>query len=395
MHAFLLICLLALPSPNPGYRVLDQANILSDGTRSRLETLSREVDRATTAEIAVVTVSSLDGASIEQYANQLFNEWGIGKRGVNNGVLILVAPNERRIRIEVGYGIEPLLSDGLCGDIIADYAVPAFKEGDFENGIVTSAEEIARVIRAHPDAARGVAGSAPSFVVTQMALSTYSLYGASLFGIMCLGITMIVSHRRYFPAWLYLVMAVSIVMIPGAILWSAWNNATGLLLGLNSFLPLCALGFATRRFLRYGFHLCPKCKSTMSLLDEIKDDDHLEAVQKMEEKFGSVDYDVWVCQVCLAKDTEGYIEWFSEFEACPKCDQRTFREVSTTIRPATTISTGLEKIRGECKSCQHTTSRNETLSRISGSSSGSGGGSSGGGSFGGGRSGGGGASGSW
>src|SRR5215208_3678732 len=92
--------------PKPAGPINDFDAVLDDETRSALATLVNDVESETSAEIAIVTVASLDGMSIEEYANRLFKEWGIGQKALDNGVLILVAPGERQMRIEVGYGLE-------------------------------------------------------------------------------------------------------------------------------------------------------------------------------------------------------------------------------------------------------------------------------------------------
>jgi uncharacterized protein len=138
----------------------------------------------------------------------------------------------------------------------------------------------------------------------------------------------------------------------------------------------------------------------MELLSEIKDDDHLDAAQRLEERLGSVDYDVWACRACLATHTEDYIAWFSGLEACMQCERRTCRRERHVLKAATTFATGLAESRWECMSCRHRRRLRETIPMVRSSSGGSGsgwsgGGGSGGGSFGGGSSGGGGASGGW
>ena len=100
------------------------------------------VERQTTAQLAVVTVPSLRGETVEAYAHELFNEWGIGKKGVNNGVLLLVAPTERRMRIEVGYGLEPLLTDSVCGEIRDQAIIPHFKNNDYAGGIIAGTQRL-------------------------------------------------------------------------------------------------------------------------------------------------------------------------------------------------------------------------------------------------------------
>src|SRR3954447_24437588 len=150
------VLLAVIPPPHdPTLRVHDFAGLLSAEERSNLEAVARKVENDTTAQIAVVTVKSLDGETIDSYAQELFKQWGIGQRKTNNGVLLLVAPNERRVRIEVGYGIEPLLTDALCGEIRDQQIIPFFKRGDFPSGIRAGMQQLAEVMLANKDAARG------------------------------------------------------------------------------------------------------------------------------------------------------------------------------------------------------------------------------------------------
>jgi len=132
--------------PKPAGYVSDFAAVLDATARGELDALLRETERATTAEIAVATVSSLDGLSVEEYANRLFQEWGVGKKATDNGVLVLVAPKEREMRIEVGYGLEPVLPDGLAGEIIRTEFLPQFKAGDYSEGILRGVRRVAAIV---------------------------------------------------------------------------------------------------------------------------------------------------------------------------------------------------------------------------------------------------------
>src|SRR4030042_4878714 len=123
----------SIPAKPQGW-VSDFAGIMSDMTKSQVDALSAEVKKSTGAEIAVVTVPSLDGMSVEEYAVKLFKQWGIGQKGKDNGVLFLIAPNERKTRIEVGYGLEPVITDGRAGGIIRETVLPFFKAGDYDQG---------------------------------------------------------------------------------------------------------------------------------------------------------------------------------------------------------------------------------------------------------------------
>lgn len=137
--------LAAVPEPNG--RVNDFAGILDTATATQIAATIREAERLTSAEIAVATVASLDGMSVEDYANRLFHEWGIGKKDRDNGVLVLVAPNERKVRIEVGYGLEPILPDGLAGEVIRTEILPRFKENDYAGGTLAAVTRIAGIVQ--------------------------------------------------------------------------------------------------------------------------------------------------------------------------------------------------------------------------------------------------------
>ena len=116
-------------------RVNDYAQILSPQTRQALTENLRAHENRTTNQIAVLTIPTLSGESIEDYAIQVFEEWKLGQQDKDNGVLIIVVPNDRRMRIEVGYGLEPVLTDGTAGLIIRSIMTPRFKNGDYDSGI--------------------------------------------------------------------------------------------------------------------------------------------------------------------------------------------------------------------------------------------------------------------
>lgn len=133
--------------PRPQGRVNDFAGLLSAEQRANLAAQIEEVEQATSAELALVTVPSLGGRTVEDYANRLFNEWGIGKGEADNGVLILVAPHDREMRIEVGYGLEGILPDGLAGAVIREQFLPRFRDGDYAGGILAGTARVAEIVR--------------------------------------------------------------------------------------------------------------------------------------------------------------------------------------------------------------------------------------------------------
>ena len=135
-------------------RVVDQANIIPAETRSAIEPKLADLEAKSGIQLVVATVTSLEGQEIEPYANELFRTWKLGEAKKNNGVLLLVAPNERRVRIEVGYGLEGTLTDALSKVIITNAITPRFKAGDFAGGITRGVDDIITVSRPTPRSGR-------------------------------------------------------------------------------------------------------------------------------------------------------------------------------------------------------------------------------------------------
>ncbi len=133
------------PGPATGY-VNDFAGLLSQEEKTTLETTLSEFHTQYGGEIVVATVASLSGHSVEFFANELFREWGIGEKNVNNGVLFLVAKEEREMRIEVGYGYEGVLTDARSSEIIRNTITPYFKQGLYGLGIMSGVRDIITTI---------------------------------------------------------------------------------------------------------------------------------------------------------------------------------------------------------------------------------------------------------
>lgn len=147
----LTLCLLCIPAfaqtfPDLTGRVVDQAAILTPEDRTAIEGKLKAFEEKTSDQVVVATVRSLEGTSIEDYANRLFRTWKLGTQDKNNGVLLLVAPSEKKVRIEVGYGLEGALTDALTGIVIRTAIAPRFKAGDFAGGINAGVDAILSVL---------------------------------------------------------------------------------------------------------------------------------------------------------------------------------------------------------------------------------------------------------
>ena len=141
-----LVGALALTFPQLTGRIVDQANVISEDARRVIEPKLAELEAKSGIQLVVATINSLEGQEIEPYANGLFRTWQLGEKAKNNGVLLLVAPKERRVRIEVGYGLEGTLTDALAKVIITNAITPRFKTGDFSDGISRGVDDIITVL---------------------------------------------------------------------------------------------------------------------------------------------------------------------------------------------------------------------------------------------------------
>ncbi len=128
--------------------VNDYAGMLDAVTIDKLNMLINEVKDKTGAEIAVVTIKTLEGDSLEDFTNRLFNSWGVGVKGKDNGVMLLVASQERKIRIEVGYGLEGAINDGYAGSVIRDEIAPRFRMEAYADGVLAGVYTLAKKIAA-------------------------------------------------------------------------------------------------------------------------------------------------------------------------------------------------------------------------------------------------------
>ena len=124
------------PAAGTGVYVQDYAGIIRDSDERLMQQLGQELDSKTSAQVAVLTIPSLEGESLEDYSLEVLRTWGIGQKGKDNGVLILIAAKDRKSRIEVGYGLEGVLPDGLTGRIQDRYMLPYFRKGDYSKGIL-------------------------------------------------------------------------------------------------------------------------------------------------------------------------------------------------------------------------------------------------------------------
>lgn len=149
-------------------RITDEAGLLKPEDRQAIEDQLKALEQASTDQVAVVTVKSLDGATIEEFGLEAGRQWGIGQKDKDNGVVLIVAPNERKVRIEVGRRLEPQLTDALSKIIIENGILPAFRRGDFSGGIRAGVRDINDVLLGDSEAVKdrakgGLPGPGPDY----------------------------------------------------------------------------------------------------------------------------------------------------------------------------------------------------------------------------------------
>lgn len=332
--------------------VSDMAGVIDHASESAINSLLNQLEQQTGVEIAVVTIHQSDGRTPKEFATELLNRWGIGKKGKDNGVLVLMVTEARRIEVETGYALEGVLSDGKVGAILDAEVIPRFRNGDIGGGLLAGVRAMAEAISREP-------GAAPADEA---------------------------SDRRSFS------FHINIPVIPLLLIL-----AGGLLLYYNY---------------RAGIRNCPQCGKRMRRLSEEQDDAYLSFDQKFEEDLGSIDYRAWRCDDCAEMKIEKKVRWLSGYSECPKCKHRTLSSRTIQLLEPTYTREGMAEVVQTCRfpNCKYQYSKKQAIPRRvklrsgggwyvggggGGWSSGGGGGWSGGGSFGGGSSGGGGAGRSW
>ena len=221
---FALVTLVVMPCfglevPVLDRRVTDLAGVFSASAVAPMEAELENLETETGAQVAVLTIPSLEGQPLEDYALRVVEAWQLGQENRDNGVLILIARDDRKIRIEVGYGLEGVLPDAICGRIIDNAMKPAFRQGDFSGGTLRAVEVIAGLVRGDPDAA---------------ALDDESIEANETMGIIVTAIIFFVVVGTFAVsalfskgggAWfLYLFLAPFFFAFPGAILGFKWGG---------------------------------------------------------------------------------------------------------------------------------------------------------------------------
>jgi uncharacterized protein len=174
-----------LRSLRPSQDVNDYAGLLSPEEKAAIEARCKQLRDKTGAQLAVVTLSSLDGGDIDDFANKLFAQWGIGQKGKDNGLLLVVSMEERKYRLEVGYGLEPIIPDILANRVLQQKLRPRFREQHYAAGLADSVNTIAELVeKGEPADREALAAENPNeLMVILLFLSCFVFFGSLIAGI--------------------------------------------------------------------------------------------------------------------------------------------------------------------------------------------------------------------
>ena len=310
---------LRIPAAQNNY-VNDYTALLAPADVQQLQNTLREIEQRRGVEISIVMISSKSvvghSGTIEQLAQRWFDHWGVGNLPANNGILILLALYDREVRIELGQAYAHRY-DREMQTIIDHEMLPAFKRADYASGLKNTVKRLQIFVDEHA----GAQGQPPvSESVAQRI------------------------QRAFTPWWTKLLLA---------------------------FGALVGAGLVYQRRQRHKPRNCAQCQAPMVRLSEQADDRYLNPEQKVEEKVGSVDYDVWKCTKCPHYDIAHFSKWLRSTRQCPKCKRQTATNQHTD-RHSDYVTE-----HWHCQSCQHQFQRFREIRRSS--NNGFGGGSSGGG----------------
>lgn len=384
--------------------VTNPDKILTEQAVSQLNDTIGNLWRATSCEMVVVAIDGIEGYDPDEFATKLFDKWKIGKSDRDNGLLMLIVLGERKVVIRTGRGLEGVLPDVVCGRIIRNVIIPAFKEGNYDGGTIAAVGYLSRIIE-NPANADEVMSAIPNDANVDSADEPLDA-ATVLMTMFWLGVAAAV--------FLLVVLVAEVRENKGRPIAQRYDSVAQLLpyalfasfLGLG--VPLLALLpiVIVMKKIRGKHEPCSNCGCKMHKLSEERDNDYLSAGQDMEERLKSVDYDVWLCDNCGMTDVIPFENKRSAYKVCPDCGAKACALVSDRVMVPPTATREGRGIRiYSCKNCRHTHSEAYSIPKtvppviIVGGGGGRGGGFGGGGisggSFGGGMTMGGGASGGW
>ena len=361
--------------------------VISQFAEEKINAAIADIERFSTAEIAVVLLQAISNDDMDDFATRLFTHWGIGKQN-DNGLLFLLVHDRQEMVFRTGYGLEGVLPDVVLSRIIRNDISPLLRQGDFDGGLVAGMSKVCDYLK-NPETVQEIIQQEQK----QKAKDKTPIY-------IYLVISLLVA-----AGFFYFLYSKSKSELTNYQKYLSLNKQKGVVIFFAIVFPFLMLLYAFVYFvalkrLRSNPIACRRCGYKMQRLIAPADKIYLTVAQQTEKSIGSVDYDVWLCNQCKNTETLAYNR-MSNYSVCPYCKAKTYYLAQNRIvKQATSFSTGQGEKIHSCKNCNKTHSQLYTIPMIIAASGGSRGrGGSGGGSFGGswggGRTGGGGARGGW
>lgn len=359
--------------------VANQDLILSDNTVNSLNQLLNDLNKKTGIEIAVVAIEGDETTSARELSMELFDKWQIGKKGEDNGVIVMLTKTSREVFIRTGYGVEGILTDALSTRIVNKYMIPYFKEGKWDEGFLSGVSQIVRTLeKSYENNSKSYENKTKNYFIFSLIyliLAIILIYKGYSHISDNYKLEKIKALKQKSLPWLI----VGIVFFPALLILLIWIYCIAI------------------RKIKKSSVKC-SCSNKMRLLSEKEEDKYLSSKAQIEEEIGSKNYDVWLCEKCGNTVIYPYDKILSNYSECPSCKAKTYYKQSEKVmRYPTSFRNGVMRKTYRCKNCNHISHIDSDIPRsggviVGGMGSGSsfGGGFSGGGSWGGGFSGGGG-----
>ncbi|MBO7317479.1 MAG: TPM domain-containing protein, partial [Bacteroidales bacterium] len=328
----------------PNVQVNDRTQYVSDpdgyidsASRAHINTMLAQLRDSNSVEAAVVILPSIGNEDIDNFATELFTHWGIGKASNDNGLLYSAVMDQRQIVIRTGYGLEGVLPDVLCSRIIRQYITPAFREGAYGKGMSDAVEHTLYLIMTPEASAELMAEEANTSFLDEsdkaiLLTMLYIYLALSLVISLLLSIRLnrTIRQHRDTPYECYKELNSGYTtMLVVAIFFPLW--------GLLNYL-YCS---SAMKQMRNKPRNCKKCSSAMHRLTEEEDNKYLTPQEDTEERIGSVDYDVWLCDNCHDTEVFRFDSNFTKYNTCPNCHAKAYSlSYDHIIIPATTVSPG-------------------------------------------------------
>jgi len=418
----------------PNQKLIDNSyvsnpdNILDVATVAQIDTLLKLLEKKTTVQVAVVAIESIGDADIFEFSQKLFTTWGIGQAENDNGLLLLLAKQNRTVRFHTGYGLEGILPDVICKRIEREFMVPEFKDGNYNAGVLAGLQEVNKILTDPTYAEELKKEEAPpsdwSIFVTFLVIFIFPVFVIVFFVKQSRGTFADSEHPKKTPyqelrmkrwPWAIEHIGIPVVIVvlfgisdvenPGTwcfitlyfyFLGSRIHRAvrmkkvierfkskkeyqeivefirtqqvywffTALLFPLP-FVVYFIIQQVRKRTYRNHPRYCKQCQNAMAKLNEKEEDQYLSEGQQMEEKLKSVNYDVWKCSTCDSVEVLFYLNNKSHYEVCPKCKTIAFYQSrNKTITAATYTSSGKGERYYRCKFCNYDKKSTYTIAQL-------------------------------